>query len=385
MDSNLPEGVSGGRARPRFKPACRWGPPLGLLLTLLLVGGCPPVVQDPGTDPPSRSQGEPNDTFSTALELILDADQTGRAAGSIVPSTDVDVYRLGEFWAGDRIVVDVNTGRSGLDAAAALFDGGGRLIYENDDRNLDLNQLDPFMNHVIREDTMVLYLAVAASPLNLSTGIYDAVITVTRGGEVPAARPQTVVLDVDGGSVTFSGRTYTVGPFNTADISPSYAGLTQIVIDHIANTVRENYAGLQLQVLVSGRDAIPDNCQASTVLLGGSSATAYGLAEQIDPYNEDRCDNAVVFTEMFKPFRFGRTLTARELGTAIGNVTSHEVGHLLGLNHVANVYDLMDTTGTASSFLLDQTFTSSPLDSTIFPIGLQDGLLLLVWTLGLTP
>ena len=67
------------------------------------------------------------------------------------------------------------------------------------------------------------------------------------------------------------------------------------------------------------------------------------------------------------------------------NVAAHEVGHLLGLNHVANEYDLMDTTGDTLSLLLDQGFLNSPLDDSIFPIGTQDGWLLLLETLGSSP
>jgi hypothetical protein len=87
---------------------------------------------------------------------------------------------------------------------------------------------------------------------------------------------------------------------------------------------------------------------------------------------------------MFEPDQSDRTLTATELGTAIGNVTTHEVGHLLGLNHVDNYYDLMDTTGGAETFLYDQEFTTSELDSSIFAIGSQDSMMLLLETLGLS-
>jgi hypothetical protein len=91
---------------------------------------------------------------------------------------------------------------------------------------------------------------------------------------------------------------------------------------------------------------------------------------------------SIVFTGMFTPSRFGRVLSAIELGTAIGNIASHELGHLLGLNHVDNVHDVMDTSGDSTTLLGDMHFLNSPLDPMIAPIGTQDSMMLLLETLG---
>jgi hypothetical protein len=42
----------------------------------------------------------------------------------------------------------------------------------------------------------------------------------------------------------------------------------------------------------------------------------------------------------------------------------------------------MDTTGDPSTFYLDQDFIDSPLHDSVFPIGSQDSLILLLVTLG---
>ena len=358
--------------------------PVSVFVCFVFSVGCnlfaPPLVDK--SAPGLRVEGEPNGSFGQAMALQLDESGRARLVGTINPPDDVDVYSLGELLAGDRIILDVATPTSDLDATVVIFDEGGRLVYENDDRDFDLGQYDPFINHLVRHDSLVYYVAIAASPLNPTTGAYEALLTITRGGQVPPTSGQIVALDFRGGTVRLAGETYTIGPFDTADIHPDYAGMTAEVIARVEEVVRSNYEGLQLDVRVAGRDTFPAGCTYSTLLFGGRNRAAFGLASDIDLYNDDRCDDAIIFTSMFTPQRFGRVLTASELGTAIGNVASHEMGHLLGLNHVANVLDIMDTTGAATTFLGDQQFMTSPLDSTIFPFGLQDGWMLLMETLG---
>jgi hypothetical protein len=74
--------------------------------------------------------------------------------------------------------------------------------------------------------------------------------------------------------------------------------------------------------------------------------------------------------------------TLQQIATAIGNVATHEFGHLVGLYHTRDATEVMDITGSAQSLLRDQTLHDAPLERSVFPIGRQDPYLLLMAALG---
>lgn len=366
-----------------------------VILLALTITGCPGITpltgEDGNVDPDltltqgKRVSGEPNGSFSQALDLILDSTGVGRIRGTVYPTTDVDVYNLGPMRAGDRIRVDLD-GHGSLDAAIAIFDEGGDLFIMNDDRNANAGQLDPFVNEVVRRDGMNYFLAVSSSAFGPSTGAYTAVVTVGRGESVPPPRPQAILLNFTGGTITIPGdATYTVGTFNAADIDPAYAGQTSVVKRWIVQTVEDCFDGIAVTIYSTDTGRPPANVAYSQVFFGGLNPRAYGISQDVDDYNHNPTDASIVFTEDFTADQFGRRLTVVELGRAIGNVATHEIGHLLGLNHVADPADLMDSTGSAMTFVSVQTFRRSPLDVSIWPFGYQDGLQLLMEIVGTSP
>lgn len=345
--------------------------------------GLPPDFVDGNRDPNAQSplgktSGEPNDGFDQAVIGVPAVSGLIRLKGTISTSGDLDVFHIGQISAGDRVLVDAAATAS-LDVSIAVFDAEGRLVSDNDDRS-DLN-LDALIDFVARHDGDAYFLVVTRSAFaqpNRRTGAYTADVEIHRDNSVPSPVPQVLFLQFDGGTVDSPQfGTIDVPSFDAGAIHRVYNGKTEEMKQAIIDVVRQNYEPFNITVETSD-DFTPDpECDYSTVFFGGFNQEAFGIAQSVDLYNADFCDDAIIFTESFTTNLFSSTPTAEEMGIAIGNVASHEAGHLLGLNHVDDDLDLMDDRSAADVFLIDQEFKESILSSDIMPIGTQDGVLLL--------
>lgn len=362
-----------------------------------ILAGCPGLetgneIVDGNTDqtlqsPLGKTFGEPNDTFDDPIVAMF-ARNEARLQGNVAREHDFDVYLIEELEAGQRIVIDATAFNSMLDVSIALFDSQGRLAFENDDRLIEPGAaLDAYIDFIIRRQSAPYYLVVThsafAAPQSRG-GEYAVAINLAQRVETPDPLPQTLFLDFDGASVDSRtlGR-FQLPPFDSADIAPAYDRQTDLIKETIIETMRQNYAPFNVEI-VSSDDSSGGTEGASTLFFGSFNRGAFGLAEQVDLYNSDHCDDAIIFTETFSPSAFIGTPTARELGIAVGNVAAHEAGHLLGLNHTNDDRDLMDDQSPADVFLQDQEFMQAPLSSDIMQIGTQDGVLLLAETVGLS-
>lgn len=335
-----------------------------LFLVSIVLTGCPAVTVPPGLTPGS--------SFQTATPLALDAAGKAIITGNI-SGNKVDVFDLGSMSPGDRVIVTVKpTSGSLLDPVAALFDANQELFALNDDVDFEGGRIDSAIDDIVFVATSQFFFAITRFPLGNQEGAYEATVEVQRGQPVPAPPAQVLFLNFAGGSVTIPGEgTINVNAFDAADIDAAYAGQTAFIKTTIINTVTNRFASTGIQIVTSDDPNPPAN-PFSTILFGGFSQTKFGVAQDVDAGNRDRCDDGIVFTDDFdKPF--AQQPTAEGVGIAIGNVAAHEAGHLLGLNHVADVTDLMDTTGSASTLLANQIFKTSRLASSVFPIGNQNG------------
>ncbi len=364
----------------------RFGQVLLVMLPLLVFcAGCPlpgPAGSEPNGDATDADKNE-NSSLATATALgLAPGNDTIEFTGTIDGRDDIDVYNLGQLAAGDQVVVDISRTSGNLDPTAGIFDSREHLIAFNDDRAADGTNLNPRFDLVIPGDTDTYYLAIIAYPGYFTAGDYAASVTVARGAGGDTAARQIVFLDWDGGSnVTVQN----VGVYNLSAFSATDVGLpaaqTEALKDAVQTVVAERYTGYNLIVMNSDDHAVPSQPH-STVYFGGRSFEAFAISQQIDTFNDDPADNAIVFTETFNgAFRTDPTL--EQMAQALGNTVAHEVGHLLGLVHTEDCNSLMDTSCYNDRLLAPQAFMEAVLDDSVFPFGVQDATEILAWILGL--
>lgn len=379
-----------------------------LLLTLasaLAPGACVPISTlppgdieptdgnrdlDPDTLGAGKFFGEPNGSFALSITAVFDNLGRAHLQGTVDSQSDLDVFVLGAVNAGDRLTVDAATPIADLDVSIALFDAQGRLVFTNDDRSdalVTASDYDSLIeNFVVRRAGDPYYLVVTASAFagsNNRRGGYRVEVAVTRGTDVPDPVGQWVLLDFRGATVDIPALGPTlVAPFSAAAISGVYTGRDSDLKEQITLTTQENFRRFNVTVRSSDDGPLPAGIEYSTMYLGGFNGGLFGIAQSVDDYNSDYCDDGIIFAETFRPSIFSQTPTVEELGIAIGNVTAHEAGHLLGLNHTDDDRDIMDARSAADAFIEDQEFMEAPLSADIMTIGTQDSALLLYETVG---
>ena len=205
-----------------FARPARWlGCPVGLMLTCA-VAGCGSGVGQAGptgetvdgnrdgslTSTLGATSGEPDNAFTEATAAILDGEYITRLQGTITNVGDMDVFLLGAFSAGDRLVVDVDATSSLLDASVAIFDAERKLVYNNDDRGgSGARVLDPYIDWVTRHPGESYFLVVthsAFAPNGRYTGSYKVDVQIGTGFAIPEPAGQILLLDFDGGLVSSS-------------------------------------------------------------------------------------------------------------------------------------------------------------------------------------
>lgn len=208
-------------------------------------------------------------------------------------------------------------------------------------------------------------------------GDYSVNLEVYRPGPDARNVTQTIFLDFNGQRINtgiFGGRGVT-------QLSPQSAFLGRwgipasqqnALINRVVTTVTENLredfsgTGVRVRILNSRDHADPfGQADVSRLIVGGtieeSGVATIGIAQSIDPGNFDTTESALILLDVLSdpgdaedaPASLNTYLTpasnrVRFVGTALGNIASHEAGHYLGNWHVDQfnpVLNLMDQGG----------------------------------------
>lgn len=324
-------------------------------------------------------ESDRNGEFDQAERVVIGADPIV-IQGAIDSGADVDIYDLGAVEPGDEIFVEMTTSGA-LDGAIALFDDTGSSLLVNDHRNVYLGVREPFIQTTIQHASDNCYVAVSATPAFRDSGTYT-LLGAKSAGVTPTPHPDTVLMVFDGAeNVRIGSRSAVdVPPFDTADISPIFDGLTDDVVARVVELVREDFASFDVTI-VSSSEGAAFASGMSRLFFGTFDAALLGVAEGVDEYNGDQQQEAIVFTDTFRAF-LNVDPSPEQLAQALANVASHEIGHLLGLVHTQDPNGIMDVTASLRQLMRDQAFTQSPIYELVFPVGLQDAVTYLLEAVG---
>lgn len=353
-------------------------------------GGLVTTPTGPGDFIPE--QGTLHNTFDKPQPVAMRNNGTLTIQGRIDGKGDVDLYDLGPGNAGHLITVDV-LGDNGLNTVAGLFDGGGNLIDASDDRSYYGGRLDPYISIRLPMNIEHVVVGIAVSGASYfssangryDTGTYSVRVSHAEGNNT-GPRPQVAWLDFAGGdSVQIGGEPIeTMRPFSAESISGRLNGQTAAITEMIIQKMQHDFAAYNVTLFNSKHHTRP-NGPLAKIYFGNFNRSFLGLADNVDTGNLVNAQEAIVYAEDVALFE-NLQPSAEEVAQCLANTGAHELGHLLGLEHTSDSWDVMSTAATARQVLEnDASFLRAVLNGTVFPAGWQNNPTTLLCNVGPNP
>jgi hypothetical protein len=312
--------------------------------------------------------GEPLPGTTPLPEAPLSTDdpakfETQLLEGRVVGATAYELFDLGPGATGDTWEV---TYASGTPRFTVVFmDAQFNLLHRS---VLSLGQT---LRHTLRSDTPSVRVGITPG-YGYAGGSYTLRARAASVGQTPAPRQQVVYVDFGAASgIDVNYRSDISFPAFTGQmLGDRYTDDTTRIKAIILDELQRDYANYDV-VFYSSDEGPPPVGEYSTLHFGGEGDGLLGLADNVDQYNSDVAQRAIVFTNTFAIYEV-MALTTDEMAQMVANTASHELGHLLGLFHTRDVGELMDTSANAWELTENQVFKRAVLHETVFPYGFED-------------
>lgn len=331
--------------------------------------------QEPETSPlpdPNNSTDEPN----APEQDFSDRFNPHHFKGEVTASDEYQLFELGVGFPGDvwRITQTSLTGRFTV------------VIMDDEFNMIRRGQVQPgtSVEHAVRSSSETFYVGVTPA-YGTAGGSYEMQAKVASIAGVPEPDQQVVYLNFEATSgldVNFK-QNLSHSAFDASMLGAAYAGETQTIKDIILEQMERDFAAYDVEFMTSD-DGPPPSGTHSTVYFGGEGEGLLGLADNVDQYNAEPRQDAIVFVETFEIYSV-MNLTTNQMAQMVANTASHELGHLLGLYHTQDASEVMDTSANAWELTENQSFQRAPLDDSVFPFGYEDTPTLLEQIVGLRP